>query len=144
MIEVERIQNVDLDYLTYLLSTSAHDEEIFRTADEIRRRYVGEEIHLRAIIEFSNICTQNCLYCGLRAGNNNIERYRMPLESIIERAELISKLGIKTVVLQSGEDPYYTTERVTQLITEIRKFNLAITLSIGERKFEEYKIWKQA
>ena len=144
MIEVERIQNVDLDYLTYLLSTNTHDEEIFRTADEIRRRYVGEEIHLRAIIEFSNICTQNCLYCGLRAGNNNIERYRMPLESIIERAELISKLGIKTVVLQSGEDPYYTTERVTQLITEIRKFNLAITLSIGERKFEEYKIWKQA
>jgi len=67
VIEVERIQNVDLDYLTYLLSTNTHDEEIFHTADEIRRRYVGEEIHLRAIIEFSNICTQNCLYCGLRS-----------------------------------------------------------------------------
>ena len=110
-----------------------------RTADEIRRRYVGEEIHLRAIIEFSNICTKLPLPV-VESRNNNIERYRMPLESIIERAELISKLGIKTVVLQSGEDPYYTTERVTQLITEIRKFNLAITLSIGERKFEEYKI----
>lgn len=143
MIELKKIQNTDLDYLTYLLSTDIHDEEIFKTADEIRRKYVGEEVHLRAIIEFSNYCSQHCLYCGLRSENRNLVRYRMKPDEIIERARLIANLGIKTVVLQSGEDPYYTTEIINFLITEIKKMDVAITLSIGERTFEEYKIWKE-
>jgi len=143
MIEIKKIQNVDLDYLTYLLSTDEHNEEIFKVADEVRRKYVGTEVHLRAIIEFSNYCSQHCLYCGLRAENRNLNRYRMTEEEILERARLIAKLGIKTIVLQSGEDPYYTTERISYLITEIKKLDVAITLSIGERDFEEYKIWKK-
>ncbi|MGC8955404.1 MAG: [FeFe] hydrogenase H-cluster radical SAM maturase HydE [Fervidobacterium sp.] len=143
MIEVKKIQNVDIDYLTYLLSTDEYDEEIFKTAAEIRQKYVGDEVHLRAIIEFSNYCTQHCLYCGLRAPNMNIKRYRMSEDEIIDRAKLIASLGIKTIVLQSGEDPYYTTEKIGHLISEIKKLDVAITLSIGEREFEEYKIWKE-
>ncbi len=143
MLDVKKIQNVDLDYLTHVIKSGKYDEEIFKTADEIRRKYVGEEVHLRAIIEFSNICTQHCLYCGLRADNKNLQRYRMSPEEIIERARLIAKLGIKTIVLQSGEDPYYTTEIISHLITEIKKLDVAITLSIGERELEEYRIWKE-
>jgi biotin synthase len=143
MIDVKKIQNVDLDYLMHIIGTDRYDEEIFRIADEIRRKYVGEEVHLRAIIEFSNYCSQHCLYCGLRAENKNLQRYRMSVEEIVERAKLISNLGIKTIVLQSGEDPYYTTEIVGEIIQQIKKFDVAITLSIGERSFEEYRIWKE-
>lgn len=145
MLEISKIRNTDLDYLTYLLSTSEHDEEIFATADEIRRKYVGEEVYLRAIIEFSNVCTQNCLYCGLRAQNSSVKRYRMSVQDIIKQAEFIAKLGtIGTVVLQSGEDPHYDTETVTEIILRIKSLGLAITLSLGERTFEEYRVWKDA
>jgi len=143
MIDVKKIQNIDLDYLTHIIETDKYDEEIFKIADEIRRKYVGEEVHLRAIIEFSNYCSQHCLYCGLRAENKNLQRYRMSVDEIVERARLIANLGIKTVVLQSGEDPYYTTEMISEIIREIKKLDVAITLSIGERTFEEYRIWKE-
>ncbi|AMW32153.1 iron-only hydrogenase maturation protein HydE [Fervidobacterium changbaicum] len=143
MIDLKKIQNVDIDYLTHIISTDRYDEEIFKTADEIRRKYVGEEVHLRGIIEFSNYCTQHCLYCGLRAENKNLARYRMSPEEIIERAKLIAQLGIKTIVLQSGEDPYYTTEMMCEIIQQIKKLDVAITLSLGERTFEEYRIWKE-
>ncbi|QTA38956.1 [FeFe] hydrogenase H-cluster radical SAM maturase HydE [Thermosipho ferrireducens] len=141
---VTRRDSVTLEDLEYLLSTEKYDEIIFEKADEIREKYVGKEVHLRAIIEFSNICTKSCLYCGLRAENKKLKRYRMSPEEIIKRAELIAEKGIKTIVLQSGEDPYYTTEIIEYLIKEIKKFDVAITLSIGERKFEEYRIWKTA
>ncbi|MEJ5258111.1 MAG: [FeFe] hydrogenase H-cluster radical SAM maturase HydE [Fervidobacterium sp.] len=143
MLDVKKIQNVDLDYLTHIISTDEYDEEIFRTADEIRRKYVGDEVYLRAIIEFSNYCSQHCLYCGLRAENKNLTRYRMSVEEIVARAKLIAQMGIKTVVLQSGEDPYYTTEMMCDIIKQIKELDVAITLSIGERTFEEYRIWKE-
>lgn len=143
MIDVRKIQSVDLDYLSYLISTNKYDDEIFQKADEIRRRYVGDEVHLRAIIEFSNYCSQHCLYCGLRSDNKNLTRYRMSVPEILERAKLIAELGIKTIVLQSGEDPFYTTEIMNEIITSIKKLDVAITLSIGERSFEEYRIWKE-
>lgn len=143
MLDIKKIQNVDLEYLTHIIKNEKYYEQIFKIADEIRKKYVGMEVHLRAIIEFSNICTQNCLYCGLRAENINLKRYRMTIDEIIERAKLIANLGIKTIVLQSGEDPYYTTEIISHIITEIKKFDVAITLSIGNRDFKEYRIWKE-
>lgn len=144
MLEVRKIRNADVEYLAHLLSCEEYDEEIFKLADEFRRKYVGDEVHVRAIIEFSNYCTQNCLYCGLRAPNRNVRRYRMTPEQIVERARFIAQLGIKTIVLQSGEDPYYTTEIVRFIIEEIKKLDIAITLSLGERNFDEYRIWKEA
>jgi len=139
-----RRDSITIEDLVFLLSTNKFDEKLFEIADEIREKYVGNEVHIRAIIEFSNICRMDCLYCGLRNENKNLKRYRMTPQEILERAKLIAEKGIKTVVLQSGEDPYYNTEIIKNLIIEIKKLNLAVTLSIGERDFEEYKIWKEA
>ena len=119
-------------------------KELFKAADEVRREFVGDEVHLRGLIEFSNYCKQNCCYCGLRRDNKNVKRYRLTEEQIIQFAKHAGDLGYKTVVLQSGEDSYFTKERMIKIIKEIKKFDLAITLSIGEKSIEEYKEYKDA
>jgi len=139
---IQRPDSVTYDELVYLLKKDEYTEKLFETANEIRRKYVGDEIHLRGIIEFSNYCKRHCLYCGIRSENKDLKRYRMTKEEIINRAKAIAKQGIKTIVLQSGEDPYYTAETIAEIISEIKKFNVAVTLSIGERDEEEYKLWK--
>lgn len=117
---------------------------LFTFADRMRAKYVGDEVHLRGLIEISNYCKQNCLYCGFRRNNKNIKRYRLTEEQIIQFAKNAGELGYKTVVIQSGEDPYYTIDKMKHIISEIKKFDLAITLSIGEKTFEEYKAYKEA
>ncbi|MEI8128666.1 MAG: [FeFe] hydrogenase H-cluster radical SAM maturase HydE [bacterium] len=115
-----------------------------QSADRVRKKYVGDEVHLRGLIEFSNYCKQNCLYCGFRRDNKNVTRYRLTEEQIIGFAKDAATQGYKTVVLQSGEDPYFTVDKMKQIISEIKKFDLAITLSIGEKTFEEYEAYKNA
>lgn len=127
-----------------LLSTTQFDEEIYNAADKVRQKYVGDCVHLRGLIEFSNICKQNCEYCGLRKDNNTIKRYRLSQEEIIDFAEKAKTYGYKTVVLQSGEDSFFTTERLLPILKSIKELDLAITLSLGERTFEEYKQLKDA
>jgi len=117
---------------------------LFEAADRVRKKYVGDEVHLRGLIEFSNYCKQNCLYCGFRRDNKNVTRFRLSKEEIIKFAKDASEQGYKTVVLQSGEDPYFTAEKMKSIISEIKKFDLAVTLSIGEKSFEEYKAYKEA
>jgi biotin synthase len=120
-------------------------EKLYTHADEIRKNYCGDEVYLRGIIEFSNYCEQDCLYCGLRKSNKNLQRYRMTKDEIISTAERITKAGIKTIVLQSGEDHFYSSSLVTDIILTIKeKFDPAITLSIGERGRDEYEEWKNA
>ncbi len=146
MLEKDKIFNsesIDIDYVAHILSTDKYDQALFEFANEVREKYVGKHVYIRGIIEFSNYCFQNCLYCGLRRDNKNLNRYRMSLEEIIQRAHLIASFGIKTVVLQSGEDFYYTKDDITYLVEEIKKLGVAITLSLGERSFEEYRIWKE-
>lgn len=118
--------------------------ELFQAADRVRKKYVGDEVHLRGLIEFSNYCKQNCLYCGFRRDNKKVTRFRLTKEEIIKFAKDASELGYKTVVLQSGEDPYFTIDRMTKIISEVKKFDLAITLSIGEKTLEEYESYKKA
>lgn len=120
------------------------NEELFAAADRVRKKYVGEEVHLRGLVEFSNYCKQNCLYCGLRKDNKKVKRYRLKEEEVIKFAKNAADMGYKTIVLQSGEDPYYTVEKMKYIISEIKKFNVAITLSIGEKTFDEYKAYKEA
>lgn len=118
---------------------------LFARAREIREQYLGNEIHLRGIIEFSNFCEQNCLYCGLRKGNGELRRYRMDDDLILATAELITSRGIKTIVLQSGEDSKFSCESIYNIIRRIRsKSCTAITLSLGERNFTDYEVWKEA
>uniref|UniRef100_A0A832CYB3 [FeFe] hydrogenase H-cluster radical SAM maturase HydE n=1 Tax=Ignavibacterium album TaxID=591197 RepID=A0A832CYB3_9BACT len=135
------------DEIVFLLSLS-DDEDIkalFNRADEIRKQFCGDEIHLRGIIEFSNYCEQDCVYCGLRKSNNTLERYRISIDEIINTAIKINSAGIKTVVLQSGEDFHYTKDDITKIIRAIKEScDVAITLSLGERSFDEYDEWKIA
>jgi len=118
--------------------------KLFEAADAVRKEHVGNEVHLRALIEFSNICKQKCLYCGLRAGNIKADRYRLEPKDIIELAVKAKSYGYQTVVLQSGEDLYYTSDIMSGIISEIKKLDMAVTLSIGEKTFEEYKAYKEA
>ena len=122
-----------------------YSEDLFATADRIRKNEVGNDIYLRGIIEFSNFCARNCLYCGLRKANDKLERYRMTDEEILETAHEIKATGISTVVLQSGEDSHYTTDRICQLVQTIKeKTNLVVTLSIGEKLPEDYRAFFDA
>jgi biotin synthase len=127
-----------------LLSSSEVDQEIFRAADEVRKEYLGDEVHLRGLIEFTNICKQNCLYCGLRRDNKNVIRYRLTEEQILDFATKAKSYGYKTIVLQGGEDDYFTTDKIVKIIKGIKALDLAITLSIGERTYDEYKAFKDA
>jgi biotin synthase len=121
------------------------EEKLFLEADEVRRKNLGEEVHLRGLLEFSNICTRNCLYCGLRKYNPFIKRYRMSEEEILNSCLQAQELGLKTVVLQSGEDGYFTVSKMEDLISKIKsKTRLAVTLSIGELSREEYFRLKEA
>jgi biotin synthase len=119
-------------------------QSLYREADRVRKQYVGDAIHLRGLIEFSNYCKRDCEYCGLRRSNKNAVRFRMPLPEILETALQASSFGIKTVVLQSGEDPSYSIEDLCSLIRDIKKLDLAITISIGERSYEDYKRLREA
>jgi biotin synthase len=105
---------------------------------------MGDSVFLRGIIEFSNICKQDCLYCGLRASNKNITRYRLSPDEVIELAEKAVGYGYKTLVLQSGEDAFYTVDKMQYMIRRIKEMDAAVTLSIGEKSFEEYKAYKEA
>ena len=116
---------------------------LFNVADEVRKKYVGDEVHLRALIEFSNICKCNCFYCGLRSENKNIERFRLSKNEILFSVKKAYELGYRTVVLQSGEDAYYNIDYLTEIVTEIKKYDIALTLSIGECSTQEYKILKE-
>lgn len=140
----QNTNNLAKDELLAILKDNSINEELFKIADEVRHKFVGDEVHLRGLIEFSNICKCNCKYCGLRKDNDKIERYKLTKDEIINFAKNASDYGYKTVVLQSGEDAYFKTEILTEIIREIKKFNVAITLSIGEKTYEEYKAYKEA
>jgi len=132
------------DEITALLKSKAINEDLYAAADRVRCRYVGDEVHLRGLIEFSNICGQNCLYCGLRRDNTKIERYRLAAEVIVELAMKAKEYGYRTVVLQSGEAKCYTMDEMTDIIRKIKALDLAVTLSIGEKSREEYAALKTA
>jgi len=134
--------NFSREELTELLKTDG--EELFKAADEVRKQYVGDAVHLRGLIEFSNICKRNCAYCGLQSSNKNVERYRLTEDEIVEFANHGASLGYKTIVLQSGEDEYFSTDKMCRIIEKIKKHDVALTLSIGERSYEDYKAFKDA
>lgn len=127
-----------------LLRDEDKQNDLFRKADDVRRQNVGDEVHLRGLIEFSNICRNNCLYCGIRKGNTAAGRYRMEPEELIETARKAAEMGFKTIVMQSGEDMYYTQKRMCEIIEAVKKFDVAVTLSIGERTYEDYKAFREA
>ena len=118
---------------------------LHKLADSIREKHMGKDVHLRGIIEFTNYCKQNCHYCGLRKSNTRIERYRLSIGQILATVDEAVKHNYKTVVLQGGEDNFYDDSDIAFVVREIRqKYNIAVTLSFGERSLESYKLWKAA
>ena len=131
------------DEIVSLLSDNSINDFLFKAADEVRENFVGNNIHLRALIEFTNICRCNCLYCGLRAENKNVERYRLSKDEVLDIAQHAVNSGYKTIVLQGGEDLFFSAEYLGEIIKCIKAFDVAVTLSIGERSYNEYKILKE-
>ena len=120
-------------------------QSLWQAADETRRSHVGDEVHLRGLVEISNYCRRQCAYCGIRAGNRGVVRYRMTQREIVDCARHAKSLGFGTVVLQAGEDMGLTGAWVSELLRAIKSETaLAITLSLGERTSEELAAWKQA
>lgn len=129
--------------LMYLLNTS-DARGLFIAADRVRKENTGDGVHLRALIEFSNFCKNDCLYCGIRRSNTCAHRYRLSAQEIMESASLAASCGYKTVVLQSGEDVTFGTDKICEIIKEIKKLDMAVTLSIGEKTRGEYAAYRQA
>ena len=127
-----------------LLKDETHTSDLFSAADEVRKEFIGSDVELRALIEFSNYCRNNCCYCGIRRDNRNARRYRLSSQEIISHARMAFEADYKTVVLQSGEDVYFTTERLEKIIQAIKETGMAVTLSIGEKTYEEYKAYRDA
>lgn len=114
---------------------------IHRQAQEVALHRFGNKIYIRGLIEISNCCRNNCLYCGIRKGNTHVERYRLSRESILACCRQGYELGFRTFVLQGGEDPAQTDEWIAGTVSAIRNTypDCAITLSLGEKPREAYE-----
>lgn len=121
-------------------------ERLKEEADRLRRRYYGDKVYTRGLIEFTNYCKNDCYYCGIRRGNANAKRYRLTKEEILGCCENGYGLGFRTFVLQGGEDSYFTDERLEDIVRSIkaRYPDCAVTLSVGERSFASYARLREA
>lgn len=120
-------------------------ELLWLEADTVRQRAVGDQVHLRGLIEIGNFCVRNCAYCGIRRGNKGLDRYRLSAGEIIDAARLAARFGYGTVVMQSGEDYGIEREWLAGVIEAIkRETQLAVTLSVGERPEEDLRAWREA
>ena len=122
------------------------DRYLAQRASAVRDRVYGKEVFIRGLIEFTNYCRNDCNYCGIRRSNRNCSRYRLTREQILGCCEAGYDLGFRTFVLQGGEDPWFTRERITELVRAIKgKFpDCALTLSVGEKDRDTYQEWFDA
>lgn len=106
----------------------------------------GNKVFIRGLVEFSNYCKNNCYYCGIRAENSNTERYRLSKKQIIECFDKGYEIGFRTLVIQGGEDLFFSDEMIADIVRSIKNLHpdCAVTLSLGEKEFETYKLWKEA
>ena len=121
-------------------------QELHKKAQQTATQIYGNKIYIRGLIEFTNYCKNNCYYCGIRNGNTKADRYRLTTEQILSCCKTGWNLGFRTFVLQGGEDPYYTDEKICQIVQEIKsKYpDCAVTLSIGEKSEESYQAYFNA
>ncbi|MCR1918135.1 [FeFe] hydrogenase H-cluster radical SAM maturase HydE [Frisingicoccus caecimuris] len=145
------IQNHELSKKEYIELLKGWEKpkvsrKLTEEAVRLRKQYYGDKVYTRGLIEFTNYCKNDCYYCGIRRGNRHAQRYRLSGEEILDCCENGYALGFRTFVLQGGEDPYYTDERMADIVRSIRRDypDCAITLSIGEKSYESYKLFKEA
>ncbi len=116
-------------------------EHLFQQARQVQQENYGNSVYIRGLIEFTNYCKNNCYYCGIRVGNTKANRYRLSKSVILDCCKYGYELGFRTFVLQGGEDPYFTDDKIIDIISSIRTSfpDCAITLSIGEKSYQTYK-----
>ena len=144
--EITASGNLKDSPLAVLLLSVKYDSLLSEEADRIRREVYSDEVYLRGLIEFTNYCKNDCYYCGLRKSNSNLTRYRLTEEEIISCCKTGYELGLRTFVLQGGEDPYFTDEKICSIIGSIKEQykDVAVTLSIGEKEKESYLAYYKA
>lgn len=146
--KLEREGDLPDEGLARLLETLTPEEEehLFARARAVREREYGKAVFVRGLIEFSNICKNDCYYCGIRRSNTKADRYRLTQEEIMNCVREGYELGFRTFVLQGGEDRWFTGDRMAAMIRFIKEEfpDCAVTLSLGERTREEYECWYEA
>ncbi len=142
--KLEKEHSLTCDEYAFLIENRTEESQAFlsKKACDIRKKIYGTSIYIRALIEISSYCKNNCFYCGLRFGNAKCERYRLTEEEILSCAEDAYSLGFRTFVLQGGEDTFFSDDVLCPLITKLKKSHpdCAITLSLGERSKESYRL----
>lgn len=140
--KLERERRLSKDeFVSLILSCSSElSDYLFEKARNIMKRCYGNHVYIRGLIEFTNYCKNDCLYCGIRKSNLNANRYRLTDDQIFQACETGYNLGFRTFVLQGGEDPYFSDEKVVYLVKNIKNCypDCAVTLSIGEKTYESY------
>ena len=140
--------NLEYEELVYILENIEQNEKdyLIEKANLTRMNTYGDSVFMRGLIEFTNYCNKGCKYCGINAGNKNVERYRLSLDEILLCCDMGYDLGYRTFVLQGGEDSYFTDEKIVEIIKTIKsKYNeVAITLSVGEKSYESYEAYFKA
>lgn len=146
LISNNRLTREECLQLLDVLDQDQVKEKLAAEACRLREQYYGKKVYTRGLIEFTNYCRNNCYYCGIRRANKEIERYRMTEDEIMVCCQTGWQLGYRTFVLQGGEDPWFTGERIAGLVRKIKEAypECALTLSIGEHDYQTYKLWKKA
>lgn len=145
--EIAEKKNITKEQLEALLGCEGEQALYLHTkAREVADNVYGKNVYVRGLIEFTNYCKNNCLYCGIRCGNREADRYRLTEEEILECCAEGYELGFRTFVLQGGEDPFFSDERICSIVGKIREKypDCAITLSIGEKSRESYESYYKA
>ena len=143
--ETRDLSRADLKLLLRTI-TDAEAEELYAQARRVREAVYGKAVYLRGLIEFTNVCKNNCYYCGIRRDNAHVERYRLDDATILECCDRGYDLDFRTFVLQGGEDPTYSDARICNLVREIKRRHpdCAVTLSIGEKSEASYRAYFEA
>ncbi|HHU07609.1 MAG TPA: [FeFe] hydrogenase H-cluster radical SAM maturase HydE [Clostridiaceae bacterium] len=126
--------------------TPETDQYLFEQARTVRHHAYAHDVYMRGLIEFTNYCKNNCYYCGIRRSNHGVDRYRLTKEQILECCDMGHILGYRTFVLQGGEDPFFTDDKIIELVKCIKENHpdCAVTLSIGEKEKYSYKAFRDA
>jgi biotin synthase len=136
------------DLVTMLRSEAIERSMLFQKSAEIKEKYIGNKVWFRGLIEFSNICGKDCLYCGIRKGNKNLKRYNLSDDEILNAARFAYNNRYGSIALQSGElESPAVTDRIENLLHQIKELSggeLGVTLSVGEQEPEVYKKWYDA
>ncbi len=140
--------DITRDEIIFLLNNRDKDtaDLLAEKASAVSKGIYGNKVYIRGLIEFTNYCKNDCYYCGIRCSNKNASRYRLSEEEITGCASCGYDLGFRTIVLQGGEDPFFTDEKIIRIVREIKREHpdVAVTLSIGEKSHESYKAFYDA